>query len=335
MGWAMGGGMGEGAWWAWLALTAAAFTALGFALGRLRWRRVAPADTPPDSAADILGFLKTLAAAGAPLDLLPAGADGGAAPEPLARCLLKAAGPEGLSCELLDSAALEAGSVLSCYFAPRRLGGRKVNAFAARVADIDALAEPPRLALELPGALLDLPRRRHARKRVSDQRFVRVRLWLADWKLSRLRFAEAAPDVWVNAYDGRHGGDNAVTDISAGGLALEVRAALVPAGLAPGSPVVLKCSLFQFREKQFRPYWYAGLVRGVSDRAAGMRRIAVAFTAVGRPDEAAAQGVAWEERPLNGSTGGPAASAPGGPGEGAAEIRRTPTAPTEHTGGRA
>lgn len=330
--------MGEDAWWAWLALTAAVSAALGFALGRLSWRRVAPA---ADSAADVLKFLQSLATAGAPLDLLlaepsgaaPAGAQAG--PEPLARCLLRQAGPGGLACELLDSAAVPVGRELSCYFAPRRLGGRKVNAFAARVSALDLLAEPPRLTLELPDALLDLPRRRHARKRVSDQRFVRVRLWLADWKASRVHFSEAAPDIWVNAYDGRHGDDNAVTDISAGGLALEVRAGLVPGGLAPGSPVVLKCSLFQFREKQFRPYWYAGLVRGISDRAGGMRRIAVAFTAVGRPDEAAAQGVAWEERPLNGSTGGPAASAPGGPGEGAAEIRRTPTAPTAHTGGRA
>jgi len=322
--------MGEGAWWAWLALTAVVSAALGFALGRLRWRRVAPA---ADSADDILNFLQTLAAAGAPLDLLPAEAAAGAAPEPLARCLLRQAGPGGLSCELLDSAAVSAGRELTCYFAPRRLGGRKVNAFAARVAVLDPLAEPPRLTLELPDGLRDLPRRRHARKRVSDQRFVRVRLWLADWKTSRLHFPEAAPDVWVNAYDGRHGDDNAVTDISAGGLALEVRAGLVPAGLAPGSPVVLKCSLFQFREKQFHPYWYAGLVRGVSDRTGGMRRIAVAFTAVGRPDAAAGQGVVWEARPLNGS--------PGGAPEDAAEplkpaaVATAATTPTAPTGGRA
>jgi len=278
----------------WLALTAAVCGALGFALGRVRWRRVAPLTESPDA---IRKVLAALAAESAQLDLLPAGAAGGSG-EPLARCLLKSAGPDGLACELLDSAAeaLPPGRELQCFFAPLRLDGRRVSAFAARVSGLDALAEPPRLTLTRPESLLDLPRRRHARKRVSDQRFVRVRLWLADWATSRSHFPEAAPDIWVNAYDGRRGDDNTVTDISAGGLALTVRAALAPPGLAPGSPVVLKCSLFQFREKQFRPYWYAGLVRAVDAQARGMLRIAVAFTAVGRPAPEAPQGVLWEAR---------------------------------------
>jgi hypothetical protein len=288
----------------WLALTATVSGALGFALGRVRWRRVAPLGESP---AELSEILAALAAESAPLDLLPAGAGGGGAGEPLARCLLRSAGPDGLACELLDSAseALPPGRELHCFFAPRRLGGRRVSAFAARVSALDALAEPPRLTLTRPESLLDLPRRRHARKRVSDQRFVRVRLWLADWTSSRSHFPEAAPDIWVNAYDARRGDDNAVTDISAGGLALTVRAALAPPGLAPGSPVVLKCSLFQFREKQFRPYWYAGLVRAVDVQARGMLRIAVAFTAVGRPAPEAPQGVIWEAR---GAAAEPAAS---------------------------
>jgi hypothetical protein len=82
-------------------------------------------------------------------------------------------------------------------------------------------------------------------------------------------------------------------------LALEVRASLVPQALTPGSPVVLKCSLFQFREKQFKPYWYAGLVRGLSAPGGPegkLKRIAVGFTHVGAPDDKAPQGVAWEAR---------------------------------------
>jgi hypothetical protein len=289
--------MGEG--WFLLALTAAVAGVAGFVLGRVRWRRVAPAG---ETAGEVMAVLRALAAEGAALDLLPhapAGdPEGGPGGEPLARCLLKSAGPEGLGCELLGSVGADAlvdGRELDCHFAPRRVGGRRVSAFVARVAGVDAAGDPPGITLSAPEGLLDLPRRRHTRKRVSDQRFVRLRLWLADWRVSRLHFPEAAPDVWINAYDGNGGGDSAVTDISAGGLAITLRASGVPGGLAPGSQVVLKCSLFQFKEKQFRPYWYAGLVRAV-DGDSGLVRIAVAFTAVGRADPAAPQGVAWEER---------------------------------------
>jgi hypothetical protein len=240
----------------------------------------------------------------APLDLLPGGTG-----EPLARCLPVSAGPEGLVCELLDSAAsleLRPGRAVTAIFAPLRQGGRKVNSFATEITAQHSALEPPQVVLNPPLEFTAVPRRRHARKRVSDPRFVHVRLWAADAEASRLFFPEATPDIWINAYDGQNGGENAVTDISPGGLAMEVRAALVPQGLEPGSPVVLKCSLFQFKEKQFKPYWYAGLVRGVSAPDDKVRRIAIGFTAVGVLDAGAPQGVRWTERIIHENQGGSA-----------------------------
>jgi len=305
--------MVDAAWWTGMGLVAVFSAAAGFALGRSRRRRVMPAvDAAPLAATS--AFLKDLAARAVPLDFCltapPATANASGTTsneaetvgESLGRCVPKSLGPDGLLCELLDIAApgrAGPGARVTCFFPPQRLEGRKINAFETVIAAVDAVAEPPRMLLAAPTELQAIVRRRHARKRVSDQRFVRVRLWLADAASSATYFPDAAPDIWVNAYDGRHGEDNAVTDISAGGLALEVRAGLVPGGLEPGSPVVLKCSLFQFREKQFKPYWYAGLVRGVSAPAGPegkLRRIAVGFTHVGAADETAPQGVAWTVR---------------------------------------
>ncbi len=291
--------MGELALWSGVGLLVVLAALGGYALGCSGWPRprlAAPLALSPEALmADLVADLVAdLIRSAAPLDLLP-----GPAGEPLARCLPTSAGPAGLVCELLDSAKsleLRPGLAVTCVFAPVRQNGRRVNAFETEVVALNSALEPPQVVLRPPLELLAVPRRRHARKRVNDPRFVHVRLWAADAESSRLFFPEATPDIWINAYDGQSDGENAVTDISPGGLAMEVRAALVPPGLEPGSPVVLKCSLFQFKEKQFKPYWYAGLVRGVSAPGEKIRRIAIGFTAVGALDGSAPQGVRWTER---------------------------------------
>lgn len=229
------------------------------------------------------------------LDLVPE--SGG---EPLARCVPLELGPRGLACELLDCAspdAVHAGLSVMGFFAPITYDGRKVNAFHTEILSVEGTLEPPRILLSAPSQFRSVPRRRHPRKKVSDPRFVRLRLWLADIATSAQFFPEASPDLWINAYDGRHGEENAVSDISPGGLALDVRAALVPAALIPGAAVVLKCSLFQFRDKQFNPYWYAGTIRAVSATGENTRRIAVAFSHVGAPHQLAPQGLVWTPLP--------------------------------------
>jgi len=293
--------MGDLALWSGFALAVVLAAVGGFALGRSDWPKrpvvVPVVDSPQDLMAELIRHA-------APLDLLP-----GATGEPLARCLPKSIGPDGLLCDLLDSAAsleLRPGRAVTCFFAPVRRAGAKVNSFQTEVVAVHSSLEPPQVVLRPPLELQDVPRRRHARKRVSDPRFVHVRLWAEDAETSRLFFPEAAPDIWINAYDGQNGGENAVTDISPGGLAMELRAALVPPGLEPGSPVVLKCSLFQFKEKQFKPYWYAGLVRGINAPDEKTRRISVGFTAVGALDGSAPQGVRWTERIMNETQGGSA-----------------------------
>ncbi len=300
--------MGDVAMWGGLGLVAVVSAALGYALGRLKRRCVAPAQA---GGKHLLPALQALAAAGVELDVMPRAwldangnsALGEDAPyEPLARCVARAASPDGLICEIFASAqGLEAapGAPVTCFFTPQRLGGRQVNAFETVIASVDTGLEPPRLTLGPPTELLSIARRRHPRKRVSDQRFVRVRLWLAEPDTTERYFPDAAPDISVNAYEGAHGQENAVTNISAGGLALEVRAEQTPDALVLGSAVVLKCSLFLFREKQFKPYWYAGEVRGLGETqgpGGTMRRIAIGFSHVGMADDSSPQGVSWARR---------------------------------------
>lgn len=293
--------MGETAIWAGLAVAAACAVLAGLWMAGLRRRSRARATGQAkvrgvDPAVGAL--LAGLIGEGVALDLVPVAPDGGKgdAAEPLARCVPVEAGPGGLVCELLDCAApdaVHAGLKVQGFFAPLPLAGRKVNALDSEILAMQGADDPPRIVLALPQGLRAVPRRRHPRKKVSDPRFIRLRLWLADVAQSTVYFPEASPDLWINAYDGRHGDENAVSDISPGGLALEVRAALAPAGLAPGARVVLKCSLFQFKDKQFKPYWYAGKVRAVTQPAQGLRRIAVAFSHVGAPDRLAPQGLVW------------------------------------------
>jgi hypothetical protein len=293
--------MGDVALWSGIALAVVLAAVGGFALGRSDWAWRKPA---APVVASPLTLMAELIRHAAPLDLLP-----GSAGEPLARCLPKSIGPDGLLCDLLDSAGslgLRPGLALTCFFAPLRRDGAKVNSFQTEVVEVHSSLELPQVLLRPPLLLESVSRRRHARKRVNDPRFVHVRLWAADSETSRLFFPEAAPDIWINAYDGQNGGENAVTDISPGGLSMELRAALLPPGMEPGSPVVLKCSLFQFKEKQFKSYWYAGLVRGISAPDEKTRRIAVGFTAVGALDGNAPQGVRWTERITNETQGGSA-----------------------------
>ncbi|MBU1228708.1 MAG: hypothetical protein KJ701_01930 [Proteobacteria bacterium] len=293
--------MGDMVAWATAAFLVVLAAVGGFLLGRsgLFPRR---AQVQPEDGPDVL--LAGIISRAAPLDILS-----GPSGDPLARCRPEGVGPGGLVCGLMDSAAsveLRPGRAVACFFAPVRQSGRKFNAFESEIVAVHGALDPPRIVLRPPLEFKDMPRRRHARKRVNDPRFVHVRLWAADAETSRLFFPEATPDIWVNAYEGNGDGESAVTDISPGGLAMEVRATLVPPGLEAGSPVVLKCSLFQFKEKQFKPYWYAGLVRGVSAPDAKVRRIAIGFTAVGALDGGALQGVRWTERIVNETQGGSA-----------------------------
>lgn len=293
--------MGETAIWTGLAVGAVVTVLAGLWIARLlRRRRARTTGQARVQGVDhaVGALLAGLIGEGVALDLVPVGPDGGKgdAAEPLARCVPVEAGPGGLICELLDCAApdaVHAGLKVQGFFQPLPLSGRKVNALDTEILAMQGADDPPRIVLALPQAFRAVPRRRHPRKKVSDPRFIRLRLWLADVAQSTVYFPEASPDLWINAYDGRHGDENAVSDISPGGLAMEVRAALVPAGLAQGARVVLKCSLFQFKDKQFKPYWYAGVVRAVTEPAQGLRRIAVAFSHVGAPDRLAPQGLAW------------------------------------------
>ncbi len=103
-------------------------------------------------------------------------------------------------------------------------------------------------------------RRRHKRKRVIDQQFIRVKLWLGKPDSDDTTFADRIPDLAVNSYDPRSTGheDNQVINISNGGIGVGASPVLVESKLNIDDDVLISIFMFNFRQKVFKPYWYAG-----------------------------------------------------------------------------
>jgi len=198
--------------------------------------------------------------------------------------------PGRIKCEIierLDVIKTAKGKGVACVFAPLKTRDGKVNTFTATVikADRDG-RNPDRITLSTPADYAFITRRKHARKRVADQQFIRVKLWLEAPSSSDISFEDAAPQIGVNAFtlNGPDQGANGVINISGGGIGLSVLNRLLPETCAPGEQVVLNLFMFNFREKTFKPYWYAGVVRSMEEGRPGFTRMGIEFTDVGQAD---------------------------------------------------
>ena len=184
---------------------------------------------------------------------------------------------------------LSAGQDVHLAFRPRKTGLGRVNVLVAEFRSASSGDAAARLLLGPVRGFLFVKRRRHSRKRVIDQQYVRVRLFAADPATSDVDFLSAAPDLAVNARDARQGegagADNQVVNLSQRGIGLRLERAALPKGLETGRRAVLHLSLYDFRSKSFVPHWYAGVVRNVLDDGADHVRMGLEFTARGVEDE--------------------------------------------------
>jgi len=228
---------------------------------------------------------RTLQRSGAVVDILRSPNDD-AVP---VRCVFTAVSSGKIKCEIierLDVLGVAEGKEVTCVFTPLKSGPTKVNAFQARLVESDRSgSRADRIVLAAPRDYALIPRRRHGRKRVADQQFIRVKLWVADPFMADLSFEDAAPHIGVNSF----GGDpaqsaNAVINISNGGLGLSVVDRILPETCAVGSRVTINLFMFNFREKTFRPYWYSGSVRSMTEGNPGFTRMGIEFDAHGRSD---------------------------------------------------
>lgn len=206
------------------------------------------------------------------------------------RCVITAAKSNRIQCEIierLDVIRTRPGNELVCVFAPMKTRDGRINSFTATLVESDRDGrKADRLVLAGPNDYALIPRRKHQRKRVADQQFIRVKLWTAAPGSSELAFEDAAPQIGVNSFasDGPDQSANAVINISGGGLGLSVLNRLVPETCTVSTPVVINLFMFNFREKTFKPYWYAGEVRTLEEGRPGFTRMGIEFTATASTD---------------------------------------------------
>jgi hypothetical protein len=222
---------------------------------------------------------------GAIIDLLKNSGDD----EVAVRCVITAAASGKLRCEIierLDLISTPEGHEVTCVFAPLRAEGGKVNAFTATLVESDKSGtRADRITLSAPKTYALIPRRRHARKKVADQQFIRVKLWVESPYASDIPFEDAVPHIGVNslAPEGADHSANAVVNISNGGLGLSILNRAMPETCAVGATVTINLFMFNFREKTFKPYWYSGTVRSMEEGRPGFTRMGIEFDGSATP----------------------------------------------------
>lgn len=241
---------------------------------------------------------RTLQQEGAVVDILNSPADDDVA----VRCVLTSVSSGKIRCEIierLDVIKAKEGSTVACVFAPMRTGKSRVNSFNAKLTESDTSGRKvDRLVLSVPKDYTLIPRRKHARKRVADQQFIRVKMWVTDPYTSDISFEDAAPHIGVNSFmtNGSDQSANAVVNISHGGIGLLIRDQVIPETCGIGAPVAINLFMFSFKEKSFKPYWYTGEIRSMHEGRPGFTRMGIEFTGSGEflPDAGAIRWTRFE-----------------------------------------
>lgn len=203
------------------------------------------------------------------------------------RCVITSASAGKIKCEIierLDVIKAKEGKDIVCVFAPMKTDEGKVNSFTARMMESDRNGrKTDRIVLSAPTDYAMIARRKHARKRVADQQFIRVKLWVDNPFTSDISFEDAAPHIGVNSFstDGPDQSANAVVNISNGGLGLSVQNRVIPETCGVGAPIAINLFMFNFKEKSFKPYWYTGEVRSMEEGRPGFTRMGIEFNGSG------------------------------------------------------
>lgn len=208
------------------------------------------------------------------------------------RAVITAIKKDRIKMEMLENAGsiiLKPGTEVLILFRPETTSTGKVNSFTTKLLSTekkDGLCS--RLSTEIPDNFINSPRRQYRRKRVVDQQFIRVKIWLGSPETARPEFPDSIPDLAVNSYDPRtddHGG-NSVINISNGGIGISARPELVKDKFSLDCDVLVNIFMFNFRQKIFKPYWYAGKVRTIENQDGDNFRLGIEFTYSGSmPDE--------------------------------------------------
>ncbi|NDV25704.1 PilZ domain-containing protein [Desulfovibrio sp. JC010] len=217
----------------------------------------------------------------------------------LGRAVLTAVKPDRIRLEIIEEngiARLSSPAELILMFPPEKSMAGKVNSFRARISSLECDDEGcGRMTLTPPTKFKLVKRRKHKRKRVVDQQFIRVKLWLGRADSSDTSFADRIPDLAVNSYDPRSSGheENQVINISNGGIGVGASPMLVESKFNIDDDVLISIFMFNFRQKVFKPYWYAGKIRSMENMDGQTCRVGVEFTVSGKMRDENEQHIDW------------------------------------------
>lgn len=203
------------------------------------------------------------------------------------RCVLTSVSSGKINCEIierLDTINVQENDRIMCVFAPMKSDKGKINSFKATLMETDTSGRKlDRIVLSAPDSYGLTPRRKHTRKRVADQQFLRVKLWVENPLASDTAYEDATPHIGINSLtnDNPVQASNAVINISNGGLGLSIKNQVIPETCAQGASVAINLFMFNFREKTFKPYWYVGEIRTMEEGRTGFTRIGIEFTGTG------------------------------------------------------
>ncbi|TIH15617.1 PilZ domain-containing protein [Marinifilum sp. JC120] len=219
----------------------------------------------------------------------------------LGRAVLTAVKPDRMRLEIIEEngiAKLSPTAEIILMFPPEQSAAGKVNSFRSTISSLECDKEGcGRMTLTPPVKFSLVKRRRHKRKRVVDQQFIRVKLWLGKAESDDTSFVDRIPDLAVNSYDPRSTGheDNQVINISNGGIGVGASPTLVESKFNINDDVLISIFMFNFRQKVFKPYWYTGKIRSMENMDGQTCRVGVEFIGTGKMRDENEQNIDWKE----------------------------------------
>ncbi|WP_320006022.1 PilZ domain-containing protein [Maridesulfovibrio sp.] len=219
--------------------------------------------------------------------------------EVLGRAVLTAVKPDSIRMEIIEEngiSMLNPPAEITLMFPPEKSMSGKVNSFRSKISSLKCDKDGcGRMTLTPPSKFALIKRRRHKRKRVVDQQFIRVKLWLGTADSNDTSFIDRIPDLAVNSYDPRSTGheENQVINISKGGIGVGASAGLVESKFNTDDDVLISIFMFNFRQKIFKPYWYAGKIRTIERMDSSTCRVGVEFTGSGKMRDENEQHIDW------------------------------------------
>ncbi len=248
--------------------------------------------SPPQSPQDFSDFFKK---SGTIMDIAAAGVH----EDVVGRAVVTQAKEDCIKLEIIEDTGISEfvpSAKLLFMFPPEKIGTNKVNALSTSILTLECNEEGcGRMTVSPPSGFSLVKRRRHKRKKVIDQQFIRVKFWQGSADTNETSFADAVPDLAVNSYDPRSTGheENQVINISNGGIGVSAHQKVVNSKFNINDDVLINIFMFNFRQKVFKPYWYAGKIRTIEEMDGTTYRLGVEFTMSGKIRDESEQYIDW------------------------------------------